>query len=152
MLRLLSFLRWLTAAALLLVLVLLAWHCIDMYIGGLIDSSRLTSSSNQHSPFSLEAVTQRLNSIMPALLGCALVSIVTSILHAFVPVKAHSFVPTADKYNLNSTTQKGSHVSSIRTALLIVAVLFIVLGVMNGGLRDVLVKAINICTECIGLG
>lgn len=32
------------------------------------------------------------------------------------------------------------------------AAAFIVLGVMNGGLRDVLVKAINICTECIGLG
>lgn len=33
-----------------------------------------------------------------------------------------------------------------------VSVLFIVLGVINGGLRDVLFKAINICTECIGLG
>ena len=31
-------------------------------------------------------------------------------------------------------------------------IVFIVLGVMNGGLRDVLVKAVNICTECIGLG
>ena len=41
---------------------------------------------------------------------------------------------------------------SVRLLLLAVAVVFIVLGVMNGGLRDVLVKAINICTECIGLG
>ena len=40
----------------------------------------------------------------------------------------------------------------IRMVLLTAAVLFIVLGVMNGGLYDVLVKAINICTECIGLG
>lgn len=40
----------------------------------------------------------------------------------------------------------------IRVLLYAVAVVFIVLGVMNGGLRDVLVKAINICTECIGLG
>ncbi len=40
----------------------------------------------------------------------------------------------------------------VRIALYAAAVLFIVLGVMNGGLRDVLVKAINICTECIGLG
>ena len=40
----------------------------------------------------------------------------------------------------------------LRIALYAVALLFIVLGVMNGGLRDVLVKAINICTECIGLG
>ena len=40
----------------------------------------------------------------------------------------------------------------IRVVLLAAAVLFIMLGVMNGGLYDVLVKAINICTECIGLG
>lgn len=43
-------------------------------------------------------------------------------------------------------------VGLLRGSLYTVAILFIVLGVMNGGLRDVLVKAINICTECIGLG
>lgn len=43
-------------------------------------------------------------------------------------------------------------VQPIRIALYLLAVLFIVLGVMNGGWYDVLVKAINICTECIGLG
>lgn len=40
----------------------------------------------------------------------------------------------------------------VRIVLYAAAVILIVLGVMNGGLRDVLVKAINICTECIGLG
>jgi hypothetical protein len=30
--------------------------------------------------------------------------------------------------------------------------LFIVLGIVNGGMADVLNKAIKICTECIGLG
>lgn len=39
-----------------------------------------------------------------------------------------------------------------RIGLGVAAITFIVLGVMNGGLRDVLVKAVNICTECIGLG
>ena len=39
-----------------------------------------------------------------------------------------------------------------RVALAAVAVLLIVMGVLNGGMYDVLVKAINICTECIGLG
>lgn len=33
-----------------------------------------------------------------------------------------------------------------------VAVLFIILGIVNGSMADVLTKAINICTECIGLG
>ncbi|MBR3927900.1 MAG: hypothetical protein IKJ65_02725 [Clostridia bacterium] len=39
-----------------------------------------------------------------------------------------------------------------RIALLSVCAVLIVLGIVNGGLRDVFVKAVNICTECIGLG
>ncbi len=39
-----------------------------------------------------------------------------------------------------------------RAALYAAALAFLALGVLNGGLNDVLVKAINICTECIGLG
>lgn len=41
---------------------------------------------------------------------------------------------------------------SARLVVLAIAVLFIILGVFNGGMNDVLSKAINICTECIGLG
>ena len=48
--------------------------------------------------------------------------------------------------------EKAFPVGRLRIALYAAAVVFIVLGVMNGGLYDVLVKAINICTECIGLG
>ena len=40
----------------------------------------------------------------------------------------------------------------VRIAVLGCAALFIVLGIFNGGMADVLNKAINICTECIGLG
>ena len=40
----------------------------------------------------------------------------------------------------------------IRGAIAAVAVTFIVLGIFNGGMADVLGKAIRICTECIGLG
>ena len=41
---------------------------------------------------------------------------------------------------------------ALRAALYAAAALLLVLGALNGGLNDVLVKAINICTECIGLG
>ncbi len=43
-------------------------------------------------------------------------------------------------------------VNAARIALYALAAALVVIGVMNGGLRDVLIKAINICTECIGLG
>ena len=44
------------------------------------------------------------------------------------------------------------HITSVRIIIATVAVIFIVLGISNGGMADVLSKAINICTECIGLG
>ena len=40
----------------------------------------------------------------------------------------------------------------VRIALLGAAVVYITLGILNGGMGDVLQKAIKICTECIGLG
>lgn len=40
----------------------------------------------------------------------------------------------------------------VRALLLIAAALMIAAGLANGGLRDVLYKAKNICTECIGIG
>lgn len=39
-----------------------------------------------------------------------------------------------------------------RSAVAFFGVLFVVLGVLNGGMLDVLEKAAKICTECIGLG
>ena len=39
-----------------------------------------------------------------------------------------------------------------RIAVGCVAIAFIIVGATNGGASDVLTKAINICTECIGLG
>lgn len=40
----------------------------------------------------------------------------------------------------------------IMCGLGILAVVFIVLGILNGGMQDVLTKAIAICRECIGMG
>ena len=44
------------------------------------------------------------------------------------------------------------HVKTIRAVVITAAVLLIIAGIANGGALDVLVKAINICTECVGLG
>lgn len=40
----------------------------------------------------------------------------------------------------------------VRVAVGSLAIVFIVWGIANGGMADVLGKAINICTQCIGLG
>ena len=48
--------------------------------------------------------------------------------------------------------QSGRGTAAARIILLLAAGVFIVLGVLNGSMEDVLRKAINLCTECIGLG
>ncbi len=40
----------------------------------------------------------------------------------------------------------------VRIVIAVFAVTFIILGIVNGNMRAILIKAINICTECIGLG
>lgn len=41
---------------------------------------------------------------------------------------------------------------AVRGIIFVVGVVFVLLGIFNGGMADVLGKAIRICTECIGLG
>ncbi len=63
--------------------------------------------------------------------------------------------PSAFERNKNAAAgilNKKQTVFALRAALVLLAVFLIVAGVVNGGAHDVLVKAINICTECIGLG
>ena len=40
----------------------------------------------------------------------------------------------------------------LQAVIVVVAVVLIIAGVFNGSARDVLYKAITICTECVGLG
>ena len=40
----------------------------------------------------------------------------------------------------------------LRTAVLLLSLILIAAGILNGGLEDVLLKGIAICTECVGLG
>lgn len=43
-------------------------------------------------------------------------------------------------------------VNVTKCVILAVAVAFVLIGIFNGGVADVLSKAVKICTECIGLG
>lgn len=58
----------------------------------------------------------------------------------------------APKASENPVPQKGHGVGILRGALIAAAAALIVAGVLNGSARDVLYKAITICTECVGLG
>ncbi len=47
---------------------------------------------------------------------------------------------------------EGRVILGVRIAVAVLGVALLVWGIFNGGADDVFIKAINICTECIGLG
>ena len=49
-------------------------------------------------------------------------------------------------------TKPGRKIRALRILILVLAVILIVLGILNGGLEDVFSKGAVICTECVGLG
>lgn len=64
-------------------------------------------------------------------------------------------VPSADNKKVesgSSDTRSEKKENILRYALLLVSIAILIYGFISGGTVDVLTKAINICTECIGLG
>ena len=66
------------------------------------------------------------------------------------PLEENMFVNAQNK--VSAVTGSKWLLLGIRLAVLAVALVFIGVGIWNGGMNDVLTKAIMICTECIGLG
>ena len=57
-----------------------------------------------------------------------------------------------DRLRAAFRTKKTAVLFVFRAVVLLAAAVLIVLGILNGGIDDVLGKAALICTECIGLG
>ncbi len=125
------------------VLLLTALGCLDIYLDG--------RSLGLESPFSPEAVAERFEIIAPSLAVLVALVILSAIAQCVygrdIP---RTKLPFRSCKNMGETGLK--RVGALRGGLLLAAVVFILLGVMNSGARDVLYKAIAICTECIGLG
>lgn len=68
------------------------------------------------------------------------------------PREAQAKAKTESKKCVLTTKQRKWIVLGLRVVLCAVAVVFLIVGVSNGGMIDVYEKAKNICTQCIGLG
>ena len=94
---------------------------------------------------------------MKLLLPCVSVAlgvgvVIASIARASV-LREIAALEAAPKREVVEKPKKNTRVIfAVRAAVLVIAAVFIVIGALNGGLADVLAKAIAICTECIGLG
>lgn len=96
---------------------------------------------------------------MYVLIPCWLIPFAYSIFTAFYSEKSiKKEIELLKSVTAKENTQKTENISKnktitvVRFALLLISIAFVVYGYCAGGTADVLTKAINICTECIGLG
>ena len=143
---------WLLAGATLLLAALCVWHVIDLCQAGL-------SPENQPSPgvfvqpvFAPEAVSAHLAQMAWAFRLWLAALVLSCAAQWLVPDKEKTITRKRAMALYRPKHGESSRVGLVRTVLLIAACAMVIAGVMNGGMWDVLVKAINICTECIGLG
>ena len=130
------------------VCVLLAVWLAAAAVGIYLDGSARRAEDPAAAVYTREIVAERLTPAMPVL-------IVIILLLAVGRVFGFKTTETTRPAETVGTVKQYSgpkHKNRIRAAIIAAALILIVAGILNGSARDVLVKAITICTECIGLG
>lgn len=94
-------------------------------------------------------------SLMPVFAPCCAVALGGSVAFAYL-LRGNTEKRIALYKQLPPLTEKPEHKSVavyiVRYGILALSVAVIVYGLATGGWQDVLTKAVNICTECVGLG
>ena len=135
--------------------VLLAAGALSLYLDG---AAKQAEGDLFYYMFTRERAGAGLLPVLP-LLACALGLTVAGVILGIRDENAEK--PVRDEKlmrDLGSIREKAVHQQAdqrtriLRTAVLVIALILIILGILNGGLEDVLAKGAAICTECVGLG
>ena len=143
-------LPWALALLWAAVCLMLGWQALSLYMIGNRPENFSAPGVRIDPVFSRDLAAAALRPVLPVFLVFVALLILALLLRAgrdpghIVPLR----FPAAAR------AEKGGRafMPHLQAILYVLAGALIVLGVVNGGLYDVLVKAINICTECIGLG
>ncbi len=142
--------KWVKLALALLTVVLAAaliYEATDIYLTGSAPENMAAPGVAVNQMYTRADIAARLRRIMP------LAAVYLTVLIAGIALK----IAVGGRERPRAVKPSGSAAPvkvrrAARIAVFAAAAVFIGLGIWNGGLWDVLVKAVNICTECIGLG
>ena len=149
--------RIIMAAVCVLLAALLCAAAVSVYVEG----SARKAENSMESIYTPEIAAEKLGRIAPVF--CVFAGLLLAgLLPQFREKKGEKPVPAAkrDRGGLpaertadipgNRTGEKRR--KTLQTVIVVTAVVFLIAGILNGSAMDVLIKAITICTECIGLG
>ena len=101
--------------------------------------------------YTVEAIAYHALWVLPLLA----MSVIITIICAISGVRDENADKPVLKIDVGNNTNGAVSVPAInivRAVVLVLAIAFIVVGIFNGSMSDVFIKASKICTECIGLG
>ena len=121
------------------------------------EGSERKAEDPMESIYTPEIVAEKLAPAAPLFIAGAVLLIAGLILgikdeEAGKPVKNAGFRSDLQAERAARTAGPSKKTCVIQAVILAAAIVFIIAGVFNGSARDVLYKAITICTECVGLG
>ncbi len=137
-----------THAAIRFCVILLACVCFFVYA---------LNSNNFHQ----SEINKSMIKAMWVLIPCLIVAFTYSVFTAYFYIKSFEKeldlikkLPALDSTDkvTESNVVSNNFLNIIRIFIVLIAIAVIIYGYFAGGTADVLTKAINICTECIGLG
>ena len=138
-----------------LVAGLLAAAALRLYITG---AAKQAEGDLFYSIYTREKAGQALLPVLPVFflaLGMTIAGVILGIRddRAEAPVRDDKWLRSLGSIQLKAIRQAmPQSMLYLRAAVLALAVALIVLGILNGGLEDVLAKGAAVCTECVGLG
>lgn len=134
---------------------LLAAGALSLYFDG---AAKQAAGDLFYPMFTREKAGAWLLSILPVFL-CSLGLTAAGLLlgirdeNADRPLRDEKLLRTFSRVREKAVCQQADRETLIlRTAVLVLSLMLIAAGILNGGLEDVLSKGIAICTECVGLG
>ena len=138
-----------------LIAALLVAGALSLYVDG---AAKQAEGDLFYYMFTREKAGARLAPVLPLIL-CALGLTIAGVIlgvrdeKAEKPVRDEKLLRELSTIRETAVHQQADQKTRIlRTAVLVIAVILIVIGIINGGLEDVLAKGAAICTECVGLG
>lgn len=129
--------------------------CTVLLLSSILFLTYGLNGRNFHSIHITDSMIRAMNWLLP----CTVVPFVL-----FIIIDWKNRASIAAELELLKSAPKESHIKAprhpshrrqdviLRTGLLILGLVVLVYGLLAGGTADVLTKAVNICTECIGLG
>ena len=134
---------------------LLAAGALSLYLDG---AAKQAEGDLFYYMFTRERAGAKLMPVLPLLFCSIGLTVAGAILgirdgNADKPVKDEKLLRDLGGIRERAVRQQADQKTVIlRAAVLVIALVLIVIGIINGGLEDVLAKGAAICTECVGLG